>query len=85
MTSQLTKKCKMNILILSTILATVLTNFIICYDQFHEIYDFIFEKKYIMYILIQNRMYDSWTKCIIYMVISMSTMCDCYSTLECEG
>ncbi len=55
-----------------TILASVFTNFITCYDPFHEIYDFISEKKYIMYILIQNRMYDPWTKCIIYTVISMS-------------
>jgi hypothetical protein len=73
MTSQLTQKCKMNnILILSTILATVFTNFIIRYEQFHEIYDFISEEKYIMYTLIQNRMYDPWTKSIIYLVISMS-------------
>jgi hypothetical protein len=65
----------MIILILSTISATVFTDFITCYDQFHEIYDFISEKKYIMYILIQNRMYEPWTKCIIYFGYIYEQLC----------
>jgi hypothetical protein len=68
-----------------TILASVFTNFITCYDQFHEIYDFYFwEKIHHVYFSFKIECTILEPSASFIRLYLWATMRHCYSTLECK-